>query len=174
MRNVILALLAAGEAYGYELKQAIDSQFGAVWPPINIGQVYATLQRLERDGLVESQTVPQERRPDRRVYQLTEAGRTEMVAWLSAPALGPRLKDDFFVKLVVAKSWGVTDPIELIRHQSQEYFQSLSDLDALITDRQGSDGAVRQLLIEGAALHLQADIRWLELCEQVLSEEADR
>ena len=97
-----------------------------------------------------------------------------MVAWLSAPALGPRLKDDFFVKLVVAKSWGVTDPIELIRHQSQEYFQSLSDLDALITDRQGSDGAVRQLLIEGAALHLQADIRWLELCEQVLSEEADR
>ncbi len=174
MRNAILALLAAGAAYGYELKQALDSQLGAVWPAINIGQIYSTLQRLERDGMVRSETVPQERRPNRRVYRLTDDGRTELVDWLDAPAAGPRLKDDFFLKLVLAKSSGVTDPAELIRRQSDEYFQALSDLDALSARAKGGNDRMEQLLIEGAALHIQADMRWLELCEQALSEEDDR
>ncbi|MDP6455582.1 MAG: PadR family transcriptional regulator [SAR202 cluster bacterium] len=171
MRNAILALLAAGAAYGYELKQALDSQFEAVWPPINIGQIYATLQRLERDGLVVSETVAQERRPNRKVYSLTGAGHEELKDWLDAPTSGPRLKDDFFVKLVVARASGVVDPIELIRRQSEEYFQTLSDLDAMVANQNGNDERMSRLLIEGAALHIQADIRWLELCEQVLTEE---
>ena len=174
MRNAILALLAAGAAYGYELKQALDGQFGAVWPAINIGQIYATLQRLERDGLVASETIPQERRPNRRVYTLTDAGRKDLADWLDAPASGPRLKDDFFLKLVLAKSSGVADPAELIRSQSNLYFQALSDLDTVSARAEEGNDRMEQLLVEGAALHIQADIRWLELCEQVLSEEEDR
>ena len=171
MRNALLALLAAGTAYGYELKQAIDSLFKAVWPPINIGQIYSTLQRLERDGLVVSKTVEQEKRPSRNVYQITDAGRQVLEEWFSAPATGPRLRDDFFVKLVLAKSSGTADPIELIRHQVLEYFQTLSDLETLGQQSEDGDGRMRQLLVEGAALHIQADIRWMELCEQALLEE---
>ena len=171
MRNAILALLVAGAAYGYELKQAIDELFKSVWPPVNIGQIYSTLQRLERDGLVVSETVAQKRRPSRNVYQVTEAGHQALDEWVSAPASGPRLRDDFFVKLVLAKSSGVADPVELVRRQSLEYLQTLSDLESLGRLEQGQDDVIKKLLIEGVALHLQADIRWLELCEQALSEE---
>jgi DNA-binding PadR family transcriptional regulator len=174
MRNAILALLAAGAACGYELKQSLDGQFGAVWPPINIGQICETLQRLERDGLVVSETVQQKRRPNRKVYSLTDGGMEELQGWLAAPASGAALKDGFFVKLVIARASGIADPIALIQRQSQEYLQTLSDLDTLITAQDAEDGQMRQLLIEGAALHIQADIRWLELCEQALSEEAQR
>src|ERR687896_673093 len=74
MRHPVLALLAGGAAHGYELKQALDGVFGNVWPPINVGQIYTTLQRLERDGLVEGAHVAQAHRPDKRVYALTPAG----------------------------------------------------------------------------------------------------
>ena len=93
---------------------------------------------------------------------------------MANPASGAALKDDFFVKLVVARASGIADPIALIQRQSREYFQTLSDLDALIAAQDAEHGPMRQLLIEGAALHIQADIKWLELCEQALSEEEDR
>lgn len=178
MRHALLALLAAGAAYGYELKQALDRLFGAVWPPINIGQIYTTIQRLERDGLVMvSETVVQARRPDRRMYELTDAGREALATWFATPADRPRLRDDFFVRLVLAQSSGVADAAALIRRQRLAYFQALSDLDALSAREQEAasqaDGRLRHLLIEGAALHLQADLRWLALCEQALLEEAD-
>ena len=75
MRFPLLALLANGPAHGYELKQAMEQQFGLVLPPLNAGQIYTTLSRLERDGLVDDDPVAQNGRPNKRVYQLTEAGR---------------------------------------------------------------------------------------------------
>ena len=76
MRFPLLALLAGGPAHGYELKQAMEQQFGAVLPPLNAGQIYTTLSRLERDGLVEDDAVAQNGRPNKRVYRLTEAGQS--------------------------------------------------------------------------------------------------
>ncbi len=75
MRFPLLALLAGGPAHGYELKQALEQRFGSVLPPINAGQIYTTLSRLERDGLVGDDAVAQNGRPNKRVYSLTEAGR---------------------------------------------------------------------------------------------------
>jgi len=173
MRNAILALLAAGAAYGYELKQMLDRLFEAVWPPINIGQIYTTLQRLERDGLVESGTVFQERRPDRVVYQITAAGKQTLVDWFNTPVSSPRLRDDLFMKLVLAKRSGAVDPIELVRSQSEQYFRALGDVEALSVREEGDSGRMHQLLIEGLALHLQADIRWLELWEETFSKEEE-
>ncbi|MFC1935512.1 PadR family transcriptional regulator [Chloroflexota bacterium] len=173
MRNAILALLAAGAAYGYELKHVLDRLFEAVWPPINIGQIYTTLRRMERDGLVESGTVAQERRPDRVVYQITDAGKQALVNWFNAPGSSPRLRDDLFMKLILAKRSGVVDQIELVRRQSEEYFQALGDVEALSVREEGEGGRMRQLLIEGLALHLRADIRWLELWEETFSKEEE-
>ena len=83
MRYPFLALLADGPAHGYELKQALEHRFGDVLPPLNAGQVYTTLQRLERDGLVVGRDVPEDGR-QKRVYELTPAGREALDDWVAS------------------------------------------------------------------------------------------
>src|SRR5688572_17189694 len=97
IKFVLLALLSTRRRHGYELKQEFEARFAGTWP-LNIGQVYTTLARMERDGLVESEIVPQEVVPDRRVYAITEDGRRDLKQWLVDPVDGPvRLKDELFV-----------------------------------------------------------------------------
>ncbi len=166
MRHVLLALLAKQPAHGYELKQAVETEFGELWPPVNIGQIYKTLGRLEADGLVRSAPVAQTNRPDKRVFELTAAGHDELAGWLDRPAPALRIKDEFFTKLMLAARAGVTDPILLIDRQRRAHLRqlrSLNDLGATAT------GLASRLAIEGAALHLQADLAWLERCEQAFT-----
>jgi DNA-binding PadR family transcriptional regulator len=171
MRYPFLALLAAGPAHGYELKQEVEQRFGRLLPPLNAGQIYTTLGRLERDGLVRGDRVEQNGRPNKRVYALTDAGRSSLEEWLAEPAPGTRLKDEFFMKLVLAGFTGVADPKLLIERQRREYLQSLRDLDQLADARRGDGDPATELLIEGAALHLQADLKWLDLCDLRLSDQ---
>jgi DNA-binding PadR family transcriptional regulator len=168
MRYPFLALLASGPAHGYELRQAFEERFGGLLPPINAGQIYTTLARLERDGLVSADDVAQNGRPNKRVYELTDGGRSALAAWVAAPAPGARLKDEFFIKLVLAGLTGVADPKALIERQRREYLQSMRDLDRLAAERRGSGDPAAELLIEGAILHLRADLEWLDLCDQRL------
>jgi DNA-binding PadR family transcriptional regulator len=167
VRQPLLALLAKEPAHGYELKLALEQTFGQAYPSPNIGQIYVTLKRLEQDGLVRSQDVEQTTRPNKRVYELTRAGREALEAWVDEPSDGPRIRDDFFTKLVLAPKAGLADRMELINRQRRHYFgimRSLTELQA-VTDRR--DTAAR-LLIEGAVLHLQADLDWLERCQEEL------
>ena len=170
MRYPFLALLADAPAHGYELKQALEQRFGAILPPLNAGQIYTTLGRLERDGLVRGSEIAQNGRPNKRVYELTEAGRTALEEWVGTPASGSRVKDEFFMKLVLAGLTGIADPQQLIDRQRREYLQALRDLDALAGEQEANVAA--GLLIEGTALHLKADLDWLELCERRLTKEA--
>src|SRR5207344_2512313 len=103
MRELFLALLSADRAHGYELKQSLDQEFGDLLPALNAGQIYVTLGRLERDGLVAGHAVPGDGR-GKRVYELTDAGREALMAWIDAPVSGRRIKDEFFMKLVVLAS----------------------------------------------------------------------
>src|SRR5215212_4259224 len=124
MRLPLLALLATGPAHGYELKQAMEHQFGSVLPPLNAGQIYTTLSRLERDDLVDDDAVEQNGRPNKRVYRLTTKGRDELAQWLDDATPTPRLKDDFFMKLVLARAAEIADPLELIARQRAAYLQA--------------------------------------------------
>jgi len=171
VRYALLALLAEGSTYGYELKQAFERLFRPVWPPINVGQIYTTLGRLERDGLVRSREVEQSGRPDKRVYELSDEGRTALANWMDAPVEGTRLKNEFFMKLVLATLAG-TDPGQLLDRQRGEYLQALRDLDTLALETEAESPA--RLLIEGAMLHLQADLRWLDRCEERLGDGLSR
>jgi DNA-binding PadR family transcriptional regulator len=169
VRFLFLALLGAGRAHGYDLKRAYDAQFGAIWGPLNIGQVYTTMARLERDGFVTHTTVAQGDRPDKKVYEITAAGRAALDAWMGEADDVPAVKSDFVLKLVAARLTG-GDPGPILARQRQRYLQSLRDLDALAAPDGGpanGDG-VHALLVEGAALHLDAELRWLDLCEQRL------
>jgi DNA-binding PadR family transcriptional regulator len=166
MKYPLLALLAKSPAHGYELKQSFEARFGAVWPPVNIGQIYTTLQRLERDGLVRGEDVDQSSRPAKHVFQITEAGLRALAEWLREANAGPRIRDEFFMKLVLARLAGLAEPLELVDRQREAFLQELRDLNRLAGRDSNGHDAVRDLLIEGAALHVQADLKWLELCEE--------
>jgi DNA-binding PadR family transcriptional regulator len=168
LRYPFLALLATSPAHGYELKQAFEALFGDVWPELNFGQVYTTLARLERDGLVRGQEVAQEHRRDKKVYEVTSAGEEVLRTWIGAPVDVPWLKDEFFMKLVLARLTGAADEDELIDRQRGVYLQTLDELTDQARRRHGEDAWVPSLLIEGAALHLEADLKWLDLCEEAL------
>jgi DNA-binding PadR family transcriptional regulator len=165
VREVLLALLGKEPAHGYELTQAIQSLFGEVWPAVNIGQVYSTLGRLERAGLVGSVAVVQSSRPDKKVFELTAKGREELRQWVDDVVVADRLRDQFFSKLVLASRTGLADPLVLIDRQRRAYLRRLRELNDLA---ETTEGFAATMAVEGAVLHLQADLRWLETCEQAL------
>jgi DNA-binding PadR family transcriptional regulator len=167
VRQPLLALLAKEPAHGYELKLALEQTFGQAYASPNIGQIYVTLKRLEQDGLVRSQDVEQNSRPNKRVYELTPAGRGELTTWVEEPTEGPRVRDEFFMKLVLAPMAGLADRMELINSQRRHYFGIMRNLMEMQAGMDNASPAAR-LLIEGAVLHLQADLDWLERCQEEL------
>jgi DNA-binding PadR family transcriptional regulator len=110
MKFPILAMLATSPAHGYELKRELEQHFGAALPPLNTGQIYTSLARLERDGLVDVEGVAQDSRPNKRVYRLTPEGQAALDEWVTTPTPGTRLRDEFFMKLVLAGRAGIADP----------------------------------------------------------------
>ena len=163
MRMPLLALLAKEPAHGYELKSQLEQIFGEAYPAPNIGQIYVTLQRLERDGLVCSQDVVQVTRPNKRVYELTDAGREAVIEWIDKPSEGPRVRDEFFMKLALSAVAGTSDRLGLINRQRRHYLAQLRSLTKLAD---AADRRIPRLLIEGAILHLQADLDWLQRCQE--------
>jgi DNA-binding PadR family transcriptional regulator len=165
VRLPLLALLAKEPAHGYELASQLEQVFGQAYPSPNIGQIYVTLRRLEQAGLVRSQDVVQSDRPNKRVYELTPAGREALAAWIDEPSDGPRVRDDFFMKLALSPLAGATDRLGLINRQRRHYLNLMRGLSGLAAETPREKRASR-LLIEGAMLHLQADLDWLERCQQ--------
>jgi DNA-binding PadR family transcriptional regulator len=165
---MLLALLAKESAHGYELKQLLEQTFGSAYPSPNIGQIYVTLGRLEKDGLVSGEDVTQSNRPNKRVYDLTPAGREAVAEWLDAPSEGPRLRSDFFVKLALAPLAGAADRMMLINRQRRHCLNLMRGLTEPGHPEE-RDNPVATLLVEGARLHLQADLEWLERCQEALT-----
>lgn len=165
MRLPLLALLAKGPAHGYELKQSLEKLFGAAYPQANVGQIYVTLGRLERAGLISGHDVNQSNRPNKRIFELTEAGREAVAAWFEETSNEPRVRDEFFMKLALAPVTGMGDPVGLINRQRRLYLNQVRALTRLAA-AEDQDNRISQLLIEGALLHLQADLDWLERCQE--------
>lgn len=162
MQDVVLALLAKGASYGYELRQRLQAALGPLGAAFNAGQVYVTLGRLERNGLVVSTQVGQAIRPDRRVYELTAAGHDRVSAWLVEVDWPKPAPAEFHLKLTAVAAAGLADPVALADTQRRELLRRLRDVEqALLAEPEGSAAA---LLLEGTVLQLQAGIRWLELC----------
>jgi len=164
MRYPILALLSKRPAHGYELKQIFDNRFGAVWPPINVGQIYNTLSSLERDNLVQGKEVPQRGSPRRRVYELTDKGRATLEEWLEETSDSPTLKEEFIIKLILAYIAGTADPVIIIDRQRQEYFKTIRELNDLAAYK--DNDITTKLLIGAATLYVQTLLKWLDQCEE--------
>jgi DNA-binding PadR family transcriptional regulator len=163
MRDVIMSLLAKEPAHGYELRQRLGTALGPAGGALNPGQVYVTLSRLERAGLVRAVEVAQPSHPDKKVYELTASGRERVEQWLADVTWSKVAPVEFHLKLVVAAATGLADPVALVDTQRLELLRQLHQLQELtVAEPADSDGT---LLLEGASLRLQADIRWLEVCE---------
>jgi DNA-binding PadR family transcriptional regulator len=175
VQEAILALLAKEPAHGYELRRRLEAALGPAGGALNPGHVYVTLSRLERSGLVREDGRPglgAHRSRDRHVYELTPAGRERVETWLNDVTWAKVAPVEFHLKLVAAAATGLADPAALVDAQRLELLRRLRDLQEL--GRAEEEGSTGSLLIEGAALRLQADVRWLEACERHWIEEESR
>ena len=171
LKFALLGLLAKESRHGYDLKRAFERLLGGTWP-VNIGQIYTTLTRLERDGLVTAETVAQTTVPDRKVYSLTAAGHEALGEWLGQPVSDAVvLKDEVYVKVLVHAVVDAADLPALIWRQRTHHLQLLAELEH-DRDEAGDDAATR-LVLEGAMLHVEADLRWLDVAEQELTRPRD-
>ena len=164
-QEVVLALLAKEPSHGYQLRARLGQVLGPVGDAMNAGQIYVTLARLEKAGLVtceRSAGLPD--RPDRKMYVLTPAGQQRVADWLTEVSWPRPDLAEFHLKLVAAAAAGLADPIAIVDAQRRELLRRLRD--AQRTAMAEPDRSAAALLLEGIVLRLQADLRWLEACER--------
>jgi DNA-binding PadR family transcriptional regulator len=171
LHHAVLALLAARPAHGYELKGSFEQAIGDQWGGLNIGHLYQILDRLARDGLIESERQPQPVKPDRMVHRLTPAGRAELDRWLAEPSVRIRgYRDDFFLKVMAAVH--ASDPDTLSGVLGRQRTHLLRELRSLADARTLTAPApVDSLLITAAELHIRADLGVVDAAEQTLRPE---
>jgi DNA-binding PadR family transcriptional regulator len=164
-QEVVLAMLAKEPSHGYELRARLRHALGPLGEALNAGQVYVTLTRLEKAGLVTAdRSSGSADRADRKVYALTPEGQQRVAEWLTEVSWPKPDLAEFHLKLVAAAAAGLADPLSIVDAQRRELLRRLRDAQrAALAEPQGSDAA---LLLEGIVLRLQADLRWLEACEQ--------
>ena len=164
-QEVVLAMLAKEPSHGYELRARLRHALGPLGETMNAGQIYVTLTRLEKAGLVTCErSTGSADRPDRKVYALTPNGQQRVAEWLAEVSWPKPDLAEFHLKLVAAAAAGLADPLTIVDTQRRELLRRLRDAQrAALAEPAGSDAG---LLLEGIALRLQADLRWLEACEQ--------
>jgi DNA-binding PadR family transcriptional regulator len=167
-QEVVLALLAKESSHGYQLRSRLRQALGPLGDAMNAGQIYVTLTRLERAGLVESQRgaeLPDRQdRQDRKTYGLTAAGQQRVNNWLTEVSWPRPDLAEFHLKLAAAAAAGLADPLAIVDAQRRELIRRLRDAQrAAMAEPDESEAA---LLLEGIVLRLQADLRWLETCER--------
>jgi DNA-binding PadR family transcriptional regulator len=166
LKEGLLCLLVKEDAHGYQLKTDLEATTGDTWQ-INIGQVYTTLQRLERDGLVES---TESNGDGRVVYTLTDTGREEATMWLTRPVdLAASGRDEISLKVLMAMRTGVGDPRRVIEKQRGSTMGMLQDFTALKSDSTNQDFAW-QIYLDRLIFSAEAELRWLERVESRLEE----
>ncbi|MGA5700905.1 PadR family transcriptional regulator [Peterkaempfera bronchialis] len=174
IRHGLLALLNQGPRYGYQLRSEFEARTGATWP-LNVGQVYTTLGRLERDGLVEPAGEDGEGHV---FYAITETGRAEMRSWFGTPVRRdspPR--DELAIKLAMAVTVPGVDVREVVQAQRRHSIQALQDYTRLkaraLTGESagGGDGGdlAWLLVLEQLIFQTEAEVRWLDHCETLLT-----
>jgi DNA-binding PadR family transcriptional regulator len=173
IRHGLLALLERGPRHGYQLRAEFDSATGATWP-LNVGQVYTTLDRLERDGLV-----AQDGEPDadgRIAYRITDDGRRDLSAWFSSPVTrqgAPR--DELAIKLALAVTTPGVDVIAVVQTQRRATITSLQELTRLKARAAADEGDLAwSLVLDALVYRAEAEVRWLDHCEARVARAASR
>lgn len=179
VREGLLALLDEGPRHGYQLKTEFEAATGGVWA-LNVGQVYTTLDRLERDGLVEVIPEPPRGAPrgpgggPQKQYSLTAAGREELGAWWHAvPSEDPPPRDELMLKVLMAIEHGRKHALDVITHQRtalQTLMQQARRAQRSRRAASSPEAIAAALVADATAVRAEADLRWLDICEARLAE----
>jgi DNA-binding PadR family transcriptional regulator len=169
VRHAILGLLARKPRHGYELHAAFSTVVGGASWDVKPAQIYTTLERLEESGFVQTESdLGEGREPDRRIYAITHNGRDALKDWFEEGVVTGHQRDEFFVKLMIGLTSGEADPARIIQTQRSLLYQELHDATA---QRDGYDPQSEMapiLLMDKTIMHLEADLRWLDMIEMRL------
>ncbi|MEV4801083.1 PadR family transcriptional regulator [Nonomuraea sp. NPDC049421] len=161
IRHGLLALLSGGPRYGYQLRVEFEASTGGTWP-LNIGQVYTTLARLERDGLVAPGGSDEQ---GRAIYTITEPGRRELEHWYGTPvAPTDRPRDELTIKIAMAVAGGV-DVAAVLQTQREATMRALQEHTR--AKRRAGEGLAQRLVLDSLIFKAEAELRWLDHCEAV-------
>lgn len=166
--QVILGLIDESPSHGYDLKRQHDRHFHRA-RPLHVGQIYSTLHRLERDGLVRLESIDHGAGPDRKVFAATDEGARAVDEWLSTPEPpAPHLQPVLYTKVVLALLTR-RDPTTYIDAQRALHLERMRELTAL----KRTGGLSDKLLADHALFHLEADLRWIDLASDRIGALAD-
>lgn len=166
--STLLGLLDTGVGYGYDLKNTYDKWFGSR-KPLAFGQVYAVLARLSRDGFIASAGEEAGSGPERKRYEITEAGRQQVTTWLfTADTPSPSLQSNLFAKTIIALLLGA-DAGRLLDLQRVQHLARMRQL----TQEKRDAELTTILLCDHALFHIEADLRWIDLTEARLTQLRD-
>lgn len=170
VKHGILGILARGPRHGYEIKSEFDQLTGGLWE-LNVGQIYSTLDRLLKEGLVALE-LSDGAGEEKKVYGVTAKGLTELDTWLDRPPLKPKpVRDENFVRLALLRERDLEAGFALLESQRRVYHLEMADLtrQKVALGRSGAPDRVwQELLLDAALLHAEADLRWLDVCEAKL------
>ena len=161
VRYGLLALLAETPTHGYQLKTAFERRTGGSWA-LNIGQVYTTLQRLERDGLVEAASSG----GDRRDYRITDAGRVQLEVWFATPVVpeGPS-RDELTIKVLLAVAASDIDVTEVLQRQRTASVEQLQAYTRRKAQADPEKDLAFLILLDALIFRTEAEVRWLDASE---------
>ncbi len=169
VRHGLLALLSRGPRYGYQLRAEFEASTATTWP-LNIGQVYTTLSRLERDGLVSRGDQGDQDEQGRVRYAITPEGRDELDRWFAKPvSRADRPRDELVIKLAMAVTTPGVDVAAVIRAQRSATMRGMQELTRALRSLDTSAEAAQRLVIDSMIFHAEAEQRWLDHCEAVLA-----
>lgn len=171
VRHAVLGLLAQRPRHGYELRAAFEAVAGGSenWD-LKPAQVYTTLARMEKSGLVSEQSIEQDGGPEKRIYAITPEGEEALQAWFAESALPEHHRDEFYLKLMLALISGAANPYRLIHIQRNSLYRELHAVTNQRTRADAGQELAKILLLDKAAMHLEADLRWLDMTEARLDE----
>ncbi|MFL6144596.1 MAG: PadR family transcriptional regulator [Labedaea sp.] len=165
VKHGLLALLERGPMYGYQLRAAFEESTGGTWP-LNIGQVYTTLSRLERDELVHA--LPEGDGGQRR-YGITGSGRTELALWFATPvSRSDRPRDELAIKLALALTTPGVNVRQVVQTQRSATMRGLQELTRLKAGPSQPAELAWRLVLDSMLFQAEAEVRWLDHCEASL------
>lgn len=160
VRHALLGLLSEGPKYGHQLRQEFEERTGVVWP-LNVGQVYTTLQRLERDGLVESDGTPDGDGPQK-AYRITPQGKDELAAWFREPPdLTAPPRDELVIKVLVAVSLPDVDVHDVLQRHRRYLVELMQQWTRIKEDEAEFDLGLA-LVVDAELMRFDSVVRWLD------------
>jgi DNA-binding PadR family transcriptional regulator len=165
VRHALLALLSDGPKYGLQLRQEFEARTGEVWP-LNVGQVYSTLQRLERDGLVASEGGDE---GPQKGYRITDEGSAELLEWLETPLAETQPpRDELLIKVLVAVQVPGVDVGDVIQVHRRHLIGVMQHFTAMKADAAADDVALG-LVVDAELFRIEGAVRWLDSAETRLA-----